>query len=121
MVSVGEFIQSNSIGGSPAPTSEAFAALTRLRGLRGTPLDPFGYSADRRLERQLVRAYEARIDDLLGKLDAGNHALIAEIASIPEEIRGYGHVKRAHVEAAREKEAALMHALSSGQRSSRAA
>ena len=98
-----------------------FSLLTRLRGLRGTPFDPFGYSADRRLERQLVRAYESRIDDLLGKLDADNHALVVEIASIPEEIRGYGHVKRAHVETAREKEAALLHALSSGQVGSRAA
>jgi len=98
-----------------------FKLLVHLRGLRGTPFDPFGYSADRRLERQLVRGYEARIEELLAKLDADNHAVIVEIASIPEDIRGYGHVKRAHVEEARVKEAALLHALSSGQSGSRAA
>ena len=79
--------------------------LARFRGLRGTPFDPFGYSADRRLERQLIRAYEARVEELLGKISAENHSLALAIASIPDGIRGFGHVKRAHVEAAREKEA----------------
>ena len=91
-----------------------FKLLARLRGLRGTPFDPFGHSADRRLERQLLRAYEARIDELLGKLGPENHALAVEIASIPEGIRGYGHVRRAHAEAAREKEAELLQALRVG-------
>ncbi len=100
---------------------EAFKLLARLRGLRGTPFDPFGYSADRRLERQLIRAYEARMDELLGKLDARNHALVLAIASIPEGIRGFGHVKRAHVEAAREREAELLQTLSAGQAPSEAA
>jgi indolepyruvate ferredoxin oxidoreductase len=98
-----------------------FKLLAGLRGLRGTPLDPFGYAEDRRLERQLLRAYEGRIEELIGKLGAENHALAVEIASIPEGIRGYGHVKRAHVEAAREKEAGLLQALSAGQVPSRAA
>ena len=91
-----------------------FRLLARLRGLRGTPLDPFGYSADRRLERELVRDYEARIDELIGELSPENHSLVLAIASIPEGIRGYGHVKRAHVEAAREKETELLQALSRG-------
>jgi indolepyruvate ferredoxin oxidoreductase len=91
-----------------------FKLLACLRGLRGTPFDPFGYADDRRLERQLLRAYESRIEELLGKLSAENHALAVEIASIPEGIRGYGHVKRAHVEAAREKETELLQALSAG-------
>jgi len=98
-----------------------FRVLARLRGLRGTPFDPFGYSADRRLERQLIRAYEARIDELLGKVSAENHSLALAIASIPDGIRGYGHVKRAHVEAAREKEAELLQALSAGHAPSEAA
>ncbi len=98
-----------------------FKMLTRLRGLRGTPFDPFGYSADRRLERQLIRAYEARIDGLMVTLDAQNHAMAVEIASIPEGIRGYGHVKRAHVEAAQEKEAALLQAYGAGHTPSQAA
>ena len=98
-----------------------FKLLARLRGLRGTPFDPFGYGHDRRLERQLVRSYEGRIEELMGKLDAENHALAVEIASIPEGIRGFGHVKRAHVEAAREKEAELLHALSVARAPSEAA
>ena len=99
----------------------AFKLLARLRGLRGTPFDPFGYGDDRRLERQRVRSYEGRIEELLGKLSAENHGLAVEIASIPEGIRGYGHVKRAHVEAARAKEAALLHALSAAHAPSEAA
>jgi indolepyruvate ferredoxin oxidoreductase len=98
-----------------------FKLLARLRGLRGTPFDPFGYADDRRLERQCLRAYEGRIEELIGKLSAENHALAVEIACIPEGIRGYGHVKRAHVEAAREKEAALLRASSAGQAPSQAA
>jgi indolepyruvate ferredoxin oxidoreductase len=82
--------------------------------LRNTPFDPFGYTTDRRLARQLLRAYEARIDELLGKLSPENHALMVEIASIPEGIRGYGHVRVAHAEAAREKEAELLQALRVG-------
>jgi indolepyruvate ferredoxin oxidoreductase len=92
-----------------------FKLLACLRGLRGTPFDPFGYADDRRLERQLLRAYESRMEELIGKLSAENHALAVEIASIPEGIRGYGHVKRAHVAAAREKETELLQALSAGQ------
>jgi len=91
-----------------------FKVLARLRGLRNTPFDPFGYGADRRLARQLLRAYETRIDELLGKLGPDNHALVVEIASIPEGIRGYGHVRVAHAEAAREKEAELLQALRVG-------
>jgi indolepyruvate ferredoxin oxidoreductase len=98
-----------------------FGVLARLRGLRGTPFDPFGYSADRRLERQLIRAYEARVEELLGKISAENHSLALAIASIPDGIRGFGHVKRAHVEAAREKEAELLQAMSAGHAPSEAA
>jgi indolepyruvate ferredoxin oxidoreductase len=100
---------------------QVFKVLARLRGLRGTPFDPFGYGAERRLERRLIRAYESRIEELLGKLSAENHALTVAIASVPEGIRGYGHVKRAHVEAAREREAELLHALSTGHASPEAA
>ncbi len=91
-----------------------FKILAWSRGLRNTPFDPFGYTADRRLARQLLRAYEARIDELLGKLSPENHGLMVEIASTPEGIRGYGHVRVAHAEAAREKEAELLQALRVG-------
>jgi indolepyruvate ferredoxin oxidoreductase len=91
-----------------------FRLLACLRGLRDTPFDPFGYSADRRLARQLLRAYEARVDELIGKLSPENHALVVEIASIPEGVRGYGYVRDAHAQTAREKEAELLQALRVG-------
>jgi indolepyruvate ferredoxin oxidoreductase len=75
----------------------AFKLLTKMRGLRGTAFDIFGYTAERKTERALIDEYFATIDELLGKLDRGNHSLAVEIAAIPEQIRGYGHVKEAHL------------------------
>ena len=91
----------------------AFKVLAKLRGLRGTAFDVFGYTAERRMERQLITDYEAMIAEVIGKLTADNHALAVRIASIPEEIRGYGHVKEANVKTARAKEADLLAALRS--------
>ena len=62
---------------------------------------PAGYTAERRTERVLIDEYLATADELLGKLDRDNVALAVEIASIPEHIRGYGHVKEAHLDEAR--------------------
>ena len=67
--------------------------LARLKRLRGTPLDLFGYTAERRAERQLIADYEALIDELLRGLTPDNHATAVELASIPERIRGFGQVK----------------------------
>jgi indolepyruvate ferredoxin oxidoreductase len=86
----------------------AFKLLAKLRGLRGTPLDVFGYTAERRCERQLIADYERTIGGLLDRLDAGNVGLAAEIASVPEYIRGYGHVKEAHLHKAKMREADLL-------------
>jgi indolepyruvate ferredoxin oxidoreductase len=86
----------------------AFTVLAKLRFLRGTPFDLFGYSEERRTERALVGEYEQLVDELLGRLDAGNHALAIELASLPEEIRGYGHVKAQHLEKARARQAELL-------------
>jgi indolepyruvate ferredoxin oxidoreductase len=85
----------------------AFKALARLRFLRGTALDVFGYTQERRTERALIGEYEAAIAELLARLEPGNHGLAVRIASIPEEIRGYGHVKERHLEEARRKQAEL--------------
>jgi len=74
----------------------AFKLMAKLRGLRGTAFDIFGYTAERKQERQLIADYFATVDELLAKLDRDNHALAAEIAAIPEQIRGYGHVKEKH-------------------------
>jgi len=88
----------------------AFGVLAKLRGLRGTPLDIFGYSAERRSERALIGEYEQTVTGLLAKLDAGNVDLAADIASIPEHIRGFGHVKEAHLHKARARQAELLKA-----------
>jgi indolepyruvate ferredoxin oxidoreductase len=85
----------------------AFKVLARLRFLRGTALDVFGYTHERRTERALIGEYEAAIAELLARLEPGNHGLAVRIASIPEEIRGYGHVKERHLAAARSKQAEL--------------
>ena len=86
----------------------AFGVLTRLRGLRGTPFDVFGYTAERRMERALIEEYRADIAELLQGLSPERLALAVEIASLPEGIRGYGHVKERHLEAARAKRKELM-------------
>jgi indolepyruvate ferredoxin oxidoreductase len=81
----------------------AFKLLAKLRGLRGTALDVFGYTAERKMERQLIAEYRTQVDELIAKLDHDNHALAVEIASVPEHIRGYGHVKEEHLHKARAK------------------
>ncbi len=85
-----------------------FRWLAHGKVLRGTPFDPFGYSAERRMERQLIRDYETRIDELLRGLSAVHLQLAAEIAAVPDSIRGFGHVKQRHLEAARQREAQLL-------------
>ncbi len=89
----------------------AFAVLARLRHYRGTMLDVFNRSAERRRERALVGEYEAVVDEILGALALHNHALAVDIATIPDAIRGYGHVKERHLSAAKEKEARLLAAF----------
>ena len=74
-----------------------FAMVATLKNLRGTWMDVFGYTAERKRERQLIVDYRQAIEEIIGKLDATNHALAVEIASLPEHIRGYGHVKDAHL------------------------
>jgi indolepyruvate ferredoxin oxidoreductase len=91
----------------------AFGLLARMKGLRGTALDIFGRTPERRMERQLVTDYEALIDETLPRLAAHNHAIAVELASIPEHIRGFGHVKERHLKAAKEKEAQLVAAFRS--------
>ncbi len=86
----------------------AFRLLAKLRRLRGTAFDIFGWTGERRTERRLIDEYERTVGGLLDGLDAGNIALAVEIASIPEQIRGYGHVKEAHLRRARAREAELL-------------
>jgi indolepyruvate ferredoxin oxidoreductase len=89
----------------------AFRVLAKLKRLRGTPLDPFGMTEERKTERRLIREYEATVDELLGRLARDNHTLAVQIAAVPERIRGFGHVKRRHLQEAKKKEAELLGAF----------
>jgi indolepyruvate ferredoxin oxidoreductase len=96
-----------------------FKVLKRLRFLRGTALDPFGHTEERRMERALIGEYEDCVERLLAGLSPQNHALGVQIASLPEEMRGFGYIKKRNVDAARRKRDELLArfaALSAGER-----
>ena len=87
---------------------KAFGVLAKFKGLRGGAFDIFGYTAERKMERALIKEYQATVGGLLGKLTADNLSQAVAIASIPEDIRGYGHVKERHLKQAKQKEAQLL-------------
>ena len=86
----------------------AFGLLTKLKFLRGTKLDVFGYSHERKTERQSIVDYEKLIETFATDLTTDNHAIGVALAAIPEKIRGFGHVKERHVKAANAERAELM-------------
>ncbi|HWA45269.1 MAG TPA: indolepyruvate ferredoxin oxidoreductase family protein [Hypericibacter adhaerens] len=86
----------------------AFRILPHFRFLRGTALDPFGRTPERKRERALIAEYEALLREILGKLDHENHRVAVALAALPEQIRGYGHVKDAAIEKAKAREAELL-------------
>jgi indolepyruvate ferredoxin oxidoreductase len=86
----------------------AFKVLANLKFLRGSAFDPFGYTSERRTERALISEYESLIDELLAGLTADNHALAVRLASVADDIKGYGHVKDANLAKARKKQAELL-------------
>jgi indolepyruvate ferredoxin oxidoreductase len=79
-----------------------------LRRLRGTRLDPFGRTVERRMERRLVAEYEALLDEIVRGLSAGNRVAAIELAGLSLEIRGFGHVKEANVKRVKVQEAGLL-------------
>ena len=85
-----------------------FRWLTKFRRLRGTPFDVFGYHPERKAERALITQYEADIALLLDGLNAGRLPLATEIASLPDGIRGYGHIKAGSLKRTAEKRDALL-------------
>jgi indolepyruvate ferredoxin oxidoreductase len=85
-----------------------FGLLARMKGLRGTALDLFGYTGERKMERALIMQYEAWLDEIVAGLTPQRHALAVRIAALPEQIRGYGHVKLRSVNVARESAARLL-------------
>ncbi|WP_169544725.1 indolepyruvate ferredoxin oxidoreductase family protein [Sneathiella aquimaris] len=78
-------------------TAKLFRFIAKFKGLRGTALDPFGKTQERKMERQLIVDFETTILELIENLNTANHALATEIAALPMQVRGYGHVKEAAV------------------------
>jgi indolepyruvate ferredoxin oxidoreductase len=93
---------------------QAFKLLAKLKGLRGAPFDLFGYTKERRIERKLLTDYETLIEEISTKLSPDNHASAVALASIPEKIRGFGHVKLRSLEAAKAEEQALLEQFRAG-------
>jgi indolepyruvate ferredoxin oxidoreductase len=89
-----------------------FKLLARMKSLRGTPFDVFGYSKDRRLERELITDYESDVRAVLAKLSPQTERIALSLLSLPEDIRGYGPVKEKSVAQARTKRAELLKDLS---------
>ncbi|HYW56981.1 MAG TPA: indolepyruvate ferredoxin oxidoreductase family protein [Polaromonas sp.] len=89
----------------------AFRVLAKLKGLRGTGLDPFGRTEERKMERALIGQYLDSMEEVLSALTPANHAAAVEIARIPELIRGYGHVKARNVRQAQQQWPDLMAAF----------
>lgn len=75
----------------------AFKYLAKLKFLRGTIMDIFGYTEERKMERRLIVDYERRIGMILARLDKANHGLAVDIAESPAVVRGFGHVKQRNV------------------------
>ena len=82
--------------------------MAKFKFLRGTALDPFGYSEERKLERKLITDYVANLEELIATLAPQNRALAIAVASIPEKIRGFGPIKQHSVTAAKAEEAVLL-------------
>jgi len=92
----------------------AFRLLRHGKLLRGTPLDPFGWSAERRVERRAIRDYERLMEEVLSGLAPDRLASAIELARLPVEIRGFGHVKAAAAARAEERRTALLARFRSG-------
>jgi indolepyruvate ferredoxin oxidoreductase len=89
-----------------------FHVLARMKRLRGTPFDPFGYTAERRMERDLIVWYEAKIEEALARLSPQTHDAIAAAMALPMQIRGFGPVKDKAVAEVRPKLDAALASLS---------
>ena len=87
---------------------KAMRVLAKFRHLRGAKLDPFARSHDRKLDRELIAGYEKLVEEILAGLELANHETAVELASIPEQIRGFGHVRARYLAHARKREAALL-------------
>ena len=85
-----------------------FRVLARMRGLRGSVFDVFGYSAERRREREAISDYERLLDEIVERLTAVNHETAVALAALPLDVKGFGHVKEANAEKARDRQYGLL-------------
>jgi indolepyruvate ferredoxin oxidoreductase len=92
----------------------AFRLLAPMKVLRGTPLDPFGHTAERRMERALIRQYESDMAEHLPKVTPQTRDLVLELALLPLSIRGFGPVKAANAAAAAKRREELLAAIAGG-------
>jgi indolepyruvate ferredoxin oxidoreductase len=92
----------------------AFSVLARMKSLRGGPLDVFGWSAERKVERALAGEYEALLAEIAAKLTPANLPLAVRVAGAALEIKGFGPVKAASLKVAKAKEAVLLDTFRSG-------
>ena len=110
----------NPVTGEPKKMSfgpwilKLFAALAKLKFLRGTAADPFGYTAERKTERRLIAEYEKLLGEFVERLTSNNHQLAVALAMVPEKIRGFGPVKQRHLAAAKAEEATLLEQFRAG-------
>jgi len=88
-----------------------FALLAKLKGLRGTAFDLFGYSEERKMERKLIAEYRDTVYSLLEHLNSNNYEIAVQLANQPTEIRGFGHVKEEAVEKAKAEKPKLLEAF----------
>ncbi|MDO5626076.1 MAG: indolepyruvate ferredoxin oxidoreductase family protein [Pseudomonadota bacterium] len=88
--------------------------LAKGKALRGGALDVFGKTDERRMERELITQYEARVRELLAQLNTDTLKLATDVAAVPMIMRGFGHVKHANVLLARVREAELLHRMNPG-------
>jgi indolepyruvate ferredoxin oxidoreductase len=98
-----------------------FRLLAKMKRLRGTRLDVFGRTAERRMERQLITDYHALLETLLASPSLARSELALELACLPDMIRGFGHVKEANVARARQRQAELLASLTTDAGSRKAA
>lgn len=87
---------------------KALGLVARMKGLRGGKFDLFGRTDERRMERRILAEYEALLDEIAESLTADTHATALELASLPEHIRGYGHVREKHITTVKAQEADLL-------------
>ncbi len=99
----------------------AFRVLAKLKGLRGTAWDIFGKTEERQMERRLIEEYVSVVDEIVERLTPESHAVAVDLAGLPEQIRGFGHVKLRHLEAVKSREAQLLEALRNPEAAAKAA